>query len=106
MVVDNIIAAMPVNVGINAAVSPVRKFARTRYNIDVTITLTTLNTYTKTPEINFMRLRDVHTISKISVAITAQAQMVYKTFAHIGKVRVMANKIDTAAIVTAMPNKV
>jgi hypothetical protein len=106
MVVDKIIAATPVNIGINTVVKPAVIDALVRYNIAVTIMLTILKTYTIIPEINFIRLVVVQTTSNINVPITAHDQSVYNTCAHIGTARFRINNIASDAINIAMPNNV
>jgi hypothetical protein len=105
-VVDIIIAAVPVNTGINTAVKPAVSVELTKYKIAVTMILTILNTYTSIPEMNLWRRIEVHTISNINVPITVQDQIMYKTFDHIGNARFMVNKIVIAAIIIAIPNNV
>ena len=104
--VDRMIAATPVKIGINVVDKPVVSPARVRYKIAVTIILTILRTYTRIPEMNFIRLVEVHTTSKINVPTTAQDHNTYNVFAHKGKSRLITNKIDIAAIKIAIPNRV
>ena len=106
MVVDIITAAMPAYIGINVAVNPAVRLARTKYRMAVTTMLTMLKIYTIMPDINFMRLVEVQTTSKIKVPITAHDHNTYKTLAHSGNARLSENIIASAAIIIAIPNRV